>query len=366
MRIEELLKNQNSELFDALNDFLPLASKILEINSLPKIKLVSKVDDDEQPTFGKFINSKNIIHLAIKDRHILDILRTLAHELAHYKQNVENRLNPHSGETGSPEENEAHTYAGVIMRTFNKKYPHYFDVSPVDLEEDWKKKLGTAALIGAGLLGAHHELSKQNLEKSPQFSVTRSPEELAKLPTAYQNDVKNHLIFHGVKGIELAQFLAQVAHETGNFASLEELPDASGKEYFYKKYWYNKNVRKLLGNKTKEDAYNFRGRGWFHLTGRYNYTACAAATGLDLVNNPDLAANPNPEYQIPIALWYWKQRVLRRLGTDADFSNTTEVTRFINANAGPKNIGRRHGLFEKYLELLGLSEPKQEPEKETP
>lgn len=357
MRIEELLKDRNPDLFNALKDFIPLAKEVLKLKSLPKIKLVSKVDDKQQPTFGKFINSKNVVHVAVKDRHVLDILRTLAHELAHYKQNVENRLNPRSGETGSPEENEAHTYAGIIMRNFNKSHPQYFDVSPVELEEDWKKKLGTAALIGAGILGINN-LKQQKPTAEPPSIIQRAPEEVAKLPTPFENHLKNSLFSHGIRGTELAQFLAQVAHETANYNSLEELPDDSGNQYFYKKYWYNKRVREILGNIQKEDAVNFKGRGLFHLTGRYNYDACGKALGIDLLKHPELAASAN--YQIPIAIWYWKTRVSRKLGPNADFSNTANVTYYINKNAGPRNISRRDSLFRDYYDMLNLDREDEE------
>lgn len=356
MRINELLENNNDHFIKAFEDFLPLAMGVLELQSLPKIKIVKRVEDKEQPTFGKFINQKEVIQLAIENRHVIDILRTLAHELAHYKQKIENRLNPASGETGSPEENEAHTYAGIIMRNFNKKYPNYMQSAAIVLDEDWKKKLGVGALIGAGLIGS--EFIKK--PHDPPEIRQQSPEALAKLPTQFQNQIKNELYRAGVTGVELAQFLAQVAHETANFTSLEELPDSSGDQYFYKRYWYNERVRNILGNKSKEDAVKYKGRGLFHLTGRYNYEKCGKALGVDLVNNPQLAADPS--YQVPIALWFWKNRVVRRMGDDANFADTAAVTYFINKYAGPKNISNRDSKFKKYLELLNLSS--EEPEKQ--
>jgi Zn-dependent peptidase ImmA (M78 family) len=57
------------------------------------------------------------------NRHPNDILRTIAHELVHYKQDTEHRLEPDSGTTGSPEENQANAVAGIVMRHFNKQYP---------------------------------------------------------------------------------------------------------------------------------------------------------------------------------------------------------------------------------------------------
>lgn len=41
-----------------------------------------------------------------------------------------------------------------------------------------------------------------------------------------------------------------------------------------------------------DDGYNFRGRGLSQTTGRAGYAAVANATGLDLLNNPDLFSSP--------------------------------------------------------------------------
>lgn len=128
-KLYERYQGQGPDLPDLLEKFLPFAMKELNLSKLPKIKLEKQVMDFEQPTFGRFINDANVIQLGLKNRHPLDILRTLAHELVHFKQNLENRLDAHSGDTGSPEENEAHIRAGIIMRNFNKRYPHYFSLS---------------------------------------------------------------------------------------------------------------------------------------------------------------------------------------------------------------------------------------------
>ena len=126
---ENLKKN---DLMSAFEKFFPIAMKVLDIDKLPKIKLEKYLDHLDQPSFGRFANKEVTIHLGVKDRHPIDILRTLAHELVHFKQLLNNELDKDSGNTGSPEENKAHITAGVIMRMFNKKYPEYFKSSVVE------------------------------------------------------------------------------------------------------------------------------------------------------------------------------------------------------------------------------------------
>lgn len=140
MKLIELFESKKSKDFmTALEVFLPMALDYLELDHVPKIKLQKKLTQDNQPSFGRFVNQQRVIYLAVENRHPLDILRTLAHELVHYKQGVEHKLDAHSGDTGSPEENEAHEVAGIIMRDFNKANPEFFDLDDVDINESAKK-----------------------------------------------------------------------------------------------------------------------------------------------------------------------------------------------------------------------------------
>jgi len=120
----------------AVEKFLPIAVKVLDLNKLPEIKLEPYLDHQDYPSFGRFVNDDRAIYLGIKDRHPIDILRTFAHELVHFKQSLDGDLNQDSGKTGSSEENQAHTKAGIIMRMFNKKYPEFFKSADVDINEN--------------------------------------------------------------------------------------------------------------------------------------------------------------------------------------------------------------------------------------
>jgi len=122
---------ENANVVEMFKKFLPLAVEILKLNSLPKMEFVAKVDDTEQPTFGLYSTGDKVLKVALTSRHPNDILRTVAHELTHYKQDINNELNNDSGETGSNEENEANATAGIIMRHFNKQYPEYLKSKPL-------------------------------------------------------------------------------------------------------------------------------------------------------------------------------------------------------------------------------------------
>ena len=134
MKIIDLLESKDSKKFtliDVLDEFVPFVAGKFKFKKFPSIKLALQIGDDEQPTFGRYIGEEGIIQLAIEHRHPLDILRTLAHELTHYMQDTKNMLGPHSGETGSREENQANYMAGIIMREFNRAHPEFFNILPV-------------------------------------------------------------------------------------------------------------------------------------------------------------------------------------------------------------------------------------------
>jgi hypothetical protein len=137
MKINHLFEQRTSthDFMKVMQDFLPVAMNELGLDNLPQLVLELYIHDPQQPTFGKFVQDENRIHLGIENRHPLDVIRTLAHELVHYKQGLDNKLGPDSGATGSPIENEAHEKAGIIMRNFNKAHPEYFKEPAIQIKE---------------------------------------------------------------------------------------------------------------------------------------------------------------------------------------------------------------------------------------
>ena len=159
-------KNSNAEMFELFAKFLPLAMKDLGLTTLPKIVPELHIKShDGQATFGRFVNDQMSIHLALANRHPVDILRTLAHELVHFKQLTLGKIKDTSGITGSPEENQANTIAGIIMRHFNKEYPNAVNMQPIELDESLVtvnygigKNPGKLAKVGPGGRVPHAKL----------------------------------------------------------------------------------------------------------------------------------------------------------------------------------------------------------------
>lgn len=359
MRAHELYEDR-SELKQALQDFVPLAMQVLELESLPTIKLQSTVPSPGQPTFGKYENAEDTVHLAVKDRHVLDVLRTLAHELVHYKQDIGNELGYASGETGSEEENEGNELAGIIMRHFGKEYPEYFNSEAIS--EDWRNWVagaGAASML-AGLGGAAYDnLKGTDKVQDPQAQVqqVQTPQPKVQAPVAkpapqitqQQVDKAKEIMStkqgqtliktamaSGIKGTELAQFIAQCAHETADFSTMKEF----GGSLDFRKYdiKYNPTKAKQLGNLQPGDGAKYKGRGFIQLTGRYNYKKAGEALGLPLEKKPDLVEKP--EVAAKVAVWFWKQRVQPQVN---NYQDTAQATKPINP--GLKHLDKRQEKF---------------------
>jgi hypothetical protein len=125
------IKDHKDNFLEMFQKFLPIAMKHIGLKHLPTMKFEAHVHDDVQPTFGKYENGEHVLYVSLMNRHPNDILRTIAHELTHYKQDSEHELVDDSGRTGSPHENQANAVAGIVMRHFNKHYPEYLSSKPI-------------------------------------------------------------------------------------------------------------------------------------------------------------------------------------------------------------------------------------------
>lgn len=185
-------------------------------------------------------------------------------------------------------------------------------------------------------------------------------------------DRQNHLLQSAYNaGItspkELANFMAQVSHESGNLNRLEEsfrytksaeqvsskvrsalregrpaLEDArlealDGKPQALAELMYGRR----MGNDQPGEGYLYRGRGYIQLTGKDQYEAAGQALGMDLVKRPELAAEP--ENAARIAVWYWQQNV-----PQATRDNVRNAGAAINGSNPPNGLDDREQKFESW------------------
>lgn len=134
--------------------------------------------------------------------------------------------------------------------------------------------------------------------------------------------------------LRVCHFIGQAAHESDGFNVLEEY--ASGRAY---------EGRHDLGNVHAGDGVTYKGRGIFQLTGRANYRAIGAKIGVDLENNPHMAADP--ELSVHIACLYWNSRKLNAWADQDDYETITK-----KINGGLNGFDDRIRLTDEAKNLL--------------
>jgi len=109
-----------------VTDFINFAKQELGITDDIKVELAFERTPDLRTT--AYYDMVGFIKVYVKDRAIIDVCRSIAHELVHHKQNIEGRLTDtgKDGEDGSPIENEANAMAGVIIRRYGKLHPEVY------------------------------------------------------------------------------------------------------------------------------------------------------------------------------------------------------------------------------------------------
>ena len=146
-----------------------------------------------------------------------------------------------------------------------------------------------------------------------------------------------HFRTYGIldNSLRLIHFLAQLAHESGNFRYMEEI--ASGAAY---------EGRKDLGNTQPGDGKRFKGRGPIQLTGRANYRRYGQQLGIDFENNPAIVAIPS--VGLLVACKFWSDNGLNEL---ADKDDVVSITKRING--GTNGLADRKAKLEIIKDMMG-------------
>lgn len=117
------------ESLNVLIDFLKFCNSILKMEDMPDIYLHT-IKKPEMTT-GMYNRGEHMIHVLVGKRLLVDVMRTIAHELTHARQEETGLLDKHlanvdpmdeMGDIDTIYENEAYTLAGNIVKIFCRKY----------------------------------------------------------------------------------------------------------------------------------------------------------------------------------------------------------------------------------------------------
>lgn len=178
-----------------------------------------------------------------------------------------------------------------------------------------------------------------------------------KLPTKVLDELPSVIDTFKINSIsKLTHFLAQCAHESGNFKFVKENLNysADGLLKVFPKY-FSKDTAEIAarkpevianivysnrmgnGDRASGDGWKYIGRGYIQLTGKSNYTAFGKYIGVDLVANPELVET---KYPLTSAAWYFEVRKLWGIAEQGiDEETIKKITKLIN--------GGTHGLADR-------------------
>ena len=169
-----------------------------------------------------------------------------------------------------------------------------------------------------------------------------------------------------------AMLIGQCAHESAKFLQRQENLNYSGDALWrvFRKYFasraatdaYARQPEKIanrvygsrMGNgpESSGDGWRYRGRGYLQLTGKDNYGIYGKALGIDLVADPDKAADPAIAWQIAARYCATRKRSGRNLLEWADVPDIMMVTKGING--GTHGLNDRQTLTDRaYAALCG-------------
>ena len=164
----------------------------------------------------------------------------------------------------------------------------------------------------------------------------------------------------------IAAFVAQCAHESGNFNILKENLNyrAATLRKIFPKYFptdelanqfagkqeaiANKVYANRMGNGNEEsgDGFRYCGRGLIQLTGKNNYQAFADSLEMDVEDVPAYLATFEGAAQS--ACWFWESNNLNRFADTGDIKGLTKAI-----NGGYIGLEDRIKHYEHALHVLG-------------
>ena len=110
-------------------EFIRFCLEHLKLKNSGNLIVVLSSDKEKFKTFAFYSIDTKVAAVYAVDRHILDVFRSLAHELVHYKQDVNNEIShEHVSDQndGVEIENDANSTAGIIMRKFGRLHPELY------------------------------------------------------------------------------------------------------------------------------------------------------------------------------------------------------------------------------------------------
>lgn len=117
----------DADLQDEVDKFVQWTAKKLNLQKIPKIELSMDTKEAQQGHHtGSHTEGSDNVWVYAANRNLVDILRTVFHELVHVRQSELNMIQPGDSYPGSPIEAMADMLAGKYIKIYGAKNRHIF------------------------------------------------------------------------------------------------------------------------------------------------------------------------------------------------------------------------------------------------
>lgn len=110
-----------------LDEFVLFVKEQLELKTVPTIKIQNHRDGLKTTANYDYTKENKIIKVCAKNRALVDICRSIAHEMVHHKQFEQGRLKVQPPDIGGEIEDEANAKAGQYIKMFSRKEPNIYE-----------------------------------------------------------------------------------------------------------------------------------------------------------------------------------------------------------------------------------------------
>jgi len=105
---------------DRITEFVKFVKKELDLEKCPTIVLQNGRGNLKTTANYDYTKENKVIRINAKNRAVVDVMRSIAHEMVHHKQFEQGRLKVQPPDIGGEIENEANAKAGQYIKMFAK------------------------------------------------------------------------------------------------------------------------------------------------------------------------------------------------------------------------------------------------------
>lgn len=112
---------------EKLNSFVKFVKEQLELKTVPTISIQNHRNGLKTAANYDYTKENKVVKVCMKNRALVDVMRSIAHELVHHKQFEQGRLNTPPPDIGGEIEDEANAKAGQFIKMFAKMDKTIYD-----------------------------------------------------------------------------------------------------------------------------------------------------------------------------------------------------------------------------------------------